>query len=70
MLSSDYYTLFLGCLFSLGILYIYSLPLTDIDFRYRGDIEHIMMPVVYVQSLLQVVTIGCISCMYVMQVAP
>ena len=26
-------------------IYIYSLPLTDIDFRYRGDIEDIMLPV-------------------------
>ena len=29
-----------------------------------GDIEDIMLPVLYVQSLLQVVTVGCVCVCY------
>ena len=60
LLYSDFGTLFL-VVYSHWVYSIYSLPLTDIVFRYRGDIEHIMMPIVYVQSQLQVVTIGCLN---------
>ena len=45
-------------------IYLYSLPLTDIDFRYRGDLEDIMLPMCMFRVLLQVVTVGCACVLY------